>query len=200
MQVKSKQSSGNFKRLCGVVILSLFTVFFVTGCKNFGSPDYDLKITVDAGVSGTPSAGDYSYPELTVIEYNYQPENADLTVEVLVNGSRFGTSGSFIMFNNLEVIVSIFDVRGAWDFNFRQPADSSEEDLDFQVTFTGEGYLSGSFTDNRGFTGLWSINGTILSINYSDWQNYILTGQIPLMTGEWTGENQNGTWTATRSQ
>lgn len=200
MQVKSNKSRVQFKTLCGITVLSLMLVFFIGGCKKFGIPDYKLTITLDEGVNGSPAAGEYEYQELTVVEYDYSPENEDFTVEVLVNGSRFGTSGQLTMYTDMDIKVGIFDVRGTWTVDFRQPQGSSEDDLEFEITFTGDSYLSGSFSDSRGegFSGLWSISDTTITITYSNWQNYVLTGTIPVMSGTWTGENQTGAWIASR--
>jgi hypothetical protein len=186
--------------LCGIVVLSIIIGFSMNSCKEFGIPDYTLTISIAEGITGTPSAGVSEHKELEAIEYNYIPENEELTVEVLVNGGRWAPSGTFTMFTDINVEVNLFDVRGTWDVNFNQPSDSEEDDLEFRITFIGDDLLAGSFTDDRGqgYEGLWTIAGNVITITYSNWQNYILTGNIPQMSGSWTGENKSSSWNASR--
>jgi hypothetical protein len=186
--------------LCGIIVLSIIIGLSFGSCKEFGIPDYTLTITIAEGINGTPSEGTHVHKELEAIEYNYIPDNEDLTVEVLVNGGRWAPSGVFTMFTHISVEVGLFDIRGTWDVNFSQPTDSEEDDLEFKITIIGDDLLAGSFSDDRGegYEGLWTIAGNVVTITYSNWQNYILTGTIPQMTGGWTGENKSSTWSAVR--
>jgi hypothetical protein len=184
--------------LCGTIILSILIALWFNGCKNFGVPDYQLKVTIETGAHGTPTSGEYSHQELTEIDYNYLPDNEEHIVEVIVNGGRWATTGVFTIYTNLDVEVRVFDIRGTWNFILQSPTDSEDDPLEFVVTFSGDNFLSGTFSDDRGFSGLWSISGNALTMNYNDWQNYILTGTVPTMTGNWTGENKSSTWRASR--
>ena len=189
-------------QICAVVIFSIPVIMSLslTGCKDFGVPDYQLSITVDGGVQGTPTGGVYSHKELTVIEYNYSAVDDQYTVELLVNGSRWAAEGSFVMYTNLEVVARIIDIRGTWDFTLRPETGSNEEDREIAITFSSQGLLSGNFSDDQGHSGTWNISGAVITITYSDWFDYVLTGFITSFSGDWSGEGNTGTWTAAREE
>lgn len=181
-----------------LIILGIAIVLCISGCKNFGVPDYELNIQVGSGVEGTPPSGTYFYKELTTVDYSYIPLNAEHQVEVLANGSRLLATGTLTMYTNLEVVVQIIDIRGTWDFLLTS-TDSDEEDMEFSVTFSGDNLVNGDFTDDRGYTGTWNTDGANLTMTYSNWLDYSLTGFITTMQGEWTGDEKSGTWSANRN-
>ena len=172
--------------ICGTIILSIILVLSISGCKEFGIPDHTLIVVIENGVTGTPTSGEYTHKELDKIEYNYIPENSEHTVEVLVNGGRWTSSGELTMYADINMEVRIFDIRDTWTFRMNPPSDSDDDTIEFTVTFSGDDFLTGSFTDSRGYKGLWTISETDLTMNYSNWQNYIFKGTIPTMTGTWT--------------
>jgi len=189
-------------QICAVAIFSIPVIMglSLTGCKDFGVPDYQLSITIESGVEGTPAGGVYSHKELTVVDYSYGPIDDQYTVEVLVNGSRWLAEDSLVMYTNLEVVARVIDIRGTWNFTLKPDTGSDEEDREIVVTFSGQGLLSGNFSDDQGHSGAWNINGTVITINYSDWFDYVLTGFITSMAGDWSGEGTTGTWTAAREE
>lgn len=188
-------------QICAVVIFSIPVIMglSLTGCKNFGVPDFELKVTVEDGVQGTPAGGVYTYQELTVVDYSYSAIDDQYTVEVLVNGARY-LQNSFVMYTNLEVVARIIDIRGTWDFTLKPESGSDEEDKEIAITFSGQGLLSGSFSDDQGHNGTWTIDGAAITITYNNWFDYELTGFITTMSGEWEGEGIKGTWTANREE
>lgn len=179
------------------IILSIAIVLYLSGCKGFGVPDYELSIQIGSGVEGTPPSGTYSYKELTTIDYSYTSLNSDHRVEVVVNGSRWASAGTFTMYTNLEVVVQIIDIRGTWTFRLKS-TDTDVEDMEFNITFSGDDLLAGNFTDDRGYIGTWTIAGADLTMTYSNWENYSLTGLITIMQGNWTNNDKTGTWSAIR--
>jgi hypothetical protein len=179
------------------IILGIAIVLCISGCKDFGIPDYELNIQVGSGVAGTPASGIYSYKELTTIDYSYMSINSDYRVEVVVNGSRWASAGTFTMYTNLEVVARIIDIRGTWSFVL-ELSDSEEEDLEFDITFSGDDLLAGNFTDERGYIGTWTIDSDALTMTYSNWENYSLTGLITTMQGNWANDGESGTWSAVR--
>ena len=180
-----------------LVILGITMVLCLSGCKDFGVPDYELNIQMGSGVEGTPASGTYTYKDLTTIDYNYTPINDEHQVELWVNGSRWLAAGTFTMYTNLDVVVQIIDIRGTWDFILTS-SDTDEEDMEFSVTFSGDNLVNGDFTDDRGYAGTWNTDGAALTMTYSNWQNYSLTGYITTMQGEWSGEGKTGTWRANK--
>ena len=181
-----------------IFIFILVMSFSFNSCKDFGIPDWRLEITFEEGVAGTPTPGVYTHKELSTIDYSYYPIDEEHKVEVLVNDNRWLAAGEIIMYSNINVVVRIFDLRGNWDFTMK--VNNSEDKMEFSIGFFGENYLSGGFSDSQGHSGTWKISGNTFTITYTDWLNYVLTGDIGNMSGEWTGNGQTGTWTATRQQ
>ena len=186
-------------RICTAIIFSIPVILGLSfsGCKKFGVPDYELSITFEDGVQGLPINGTYSHEELSVIEYSYTPLNDEHTVEVLVNGNRWASEGSFTMYTDMDVLVRIFDLRGTWNFTLTA-SDTDVDDRELEITFSGGSLLSGNFSDDQGNSGIWDINGDTLTMTYGDWQDYILTGSVTTMSGDWTGDSLDGTWGAVR--
>jgi hypothetical protein len=170
-------------------------IFFLSGCKDFGVPDFELKIEFGEGVIGTPTAGTYNHKELTEIDYSYEALDSQYRVEVVANGNRWLSEGSFIMYTDMEIVVRIIDIRGDWAFVL---VEDDVDDLEFVVTFTGNSLLSGEFTDDRGYRGTWSIDGVNLTMNYDNWLGYELFGYIDSMDGTWERAGYTGTWSAGR--
>ena len=186
-------------QIFGMIVLGLVFLFSLNGCKNFGVPDYQLKIQIEGEVQGTPLTGVYEHTELETIEYSYVALNSDYSVEVIVNGSRWDSEGEFIMYSNLDVVVRIIDIRGEWLFKLVD-ADEEIEDREFTITFSGDSLLIGTFSDSQGYSGTWEIDGKAITITYNNWLDYVLTGTITTMSGSWTGVDLDGTWTATRQE
>ncbi|UCH98279.1 MAG: hypothetical protein JSV88_15940 [Candidatus Aminicenantes bacterium] len=184
-------------------ILPIIFIFVIlasfNGCKGFGIPDWELEITFEEGVDGTPPAGTYAHKELTVIEYNFYPLDSAHSIEVSVNGNQWPLAGEFVMYTNLKVVVRVFDIRGTWNVTIKETETESEEEIEFNITFSGADVLSGDFTDDRGYSGTWEIVNDDLTISYSDWPDRVLTGTVPRMSGDyWTGDVKSGTWSAQR--
>jgi hypothetical protein len=181
-----------------IFIFILMMSFSFNNCKGFGIPDWTLEITFEEGVAGSPPPGVYTYEELSKIEYNYYPIDEQLRVEVLVNNGRWPAAGEFVVYTNMNVLVRLFDIRGNWDFTLT--VNNSTDKMEFSIGFFGDSVLSGGFNDSEGHSGTWNISGNKLTLTYTNWLNYVLTGDISTMSGEWTGDEKTGTWNATRQQ
>ena len=192
--------SKGFKR--GIIPLIFFFIlmmsFSFNNCKSFGIPDWTLEITFEEGVAGTPTPGVYTYEELAKIEYSYYPIDDQHRVEVLVNNNRWSPAGEFIMYTNINVLVRLFDIRGNWDFTLK--IKDTTDEMEFSIGFFGDNVLSGGFNDSQGHSGTWNIDGNKLTITYTNWFDYVLTGEISTMSGEWAGNGKTGTWNANRLQ
>ncbi|MCP5101741.1 MAG: hypothetical protein GY950_00095 [bacterium] len=186
-------------RICLPAAVMIVLILSFAGCKGFGVPDYELRIEISEGIQGTPAAGVYTYEELTVIEYNYSPLDDSHIVEVIVNGSRWVAEGKFTLFSNMDVVVRILDIRGTWNFLKEAPSDSTDDSEQFSVTFSGAAFLSGDFTDGRGYNGTWVIDDDTLTMTYTDWNGYVFVGKITTMEGDWSGEGETGKWSASRA-
>lgn len=187
-----------------ITIIPLIFIFILmmsisfNNCKGFGIPDWTLEVIFEEGVSGTPTPGVYKYEELSSVEYNYYPLDDQHRVEVLLNDTRWPVAGEIIMYTNIKVVVRLFDLRGNWDFTLED--NDSDDEMEFSIGFFGENVLSGGFNDSQGHSGTWNIVGNTLTITYTDWLDYVLTGEISSMSGDWTGDGKTGTWSASRQQ
>jgi hypothetical protein len=176
----------------GALILSL------AGCNFFGLPEYELSITVEEGVTGTPVSGVQVLADLTVVEYAYTPLNALHTVEVFADTARLAASGTVTMYKNITLSARLFDIRAAWDMIVYN-ADSTTK-ATFTITFSGADILGGTFQDSRGHAGTWKAASNVIKIVYSDWESYSFTGTLFDMNGSWSNGDVTGTWSASRAQ
>ncbi len=94
-----------------------------------------------------------------------------------------------------------YDITGTWNFHLvsiTYPGDT----FDWQLTFAGT-KKSGTFIDNEGFSGTYSVDGKkITSIRYNE-EEISFNGEFSAkdsMSGtySWAEWNEIGTWTATR--
>jgi len=193
--IKGEEMKKRMKIVLPVAVLTLLLISF-GGCKNFGSPDYTLTVVIEDGCTGTPEAGTYTLDELEEIEFEYLPPEEDIVIEVLINDSLYGESGSFIMYNNITLIVRILDIRGNWLLSYTRENDNDKE---ITVTFSGDTPFGGTFTDSDGHNGIWTVESDDLTMTYSDWADYVFTGSISSMTGNYIGEGVQLIWTAVRS-
>ncbi|MGE5342640.1 MAG: hypothetical protein ACM3SY_14290 [Candidatus Omnitrophota bacterium] len=174
------------------------------GCKDFGAPNYQLVVKVASGVQGTPTDGTYTYKDLSAVDYNFAPEDTNYAIEVLVNGSRWSSTSTLVMYTDTTLEARLMDIRGKWAVTMK-PSLTTGTTYKFNITFAGDSFISGTFSDDQGpglgYHGKWKITGgTTLTIIYTDWKDYQLTGNVSLMSGNWTGETEtNGSWTATQA-
>jgi hypothetical protein len=207
MKKISKYSVG---AACAIVILGIIITFSFNGCKNFGVPDYQLQITISNGVQGTPATGKYTYKDLATIDYSYTPLDTAQTVEVLVNGSRWATQGTVTMYADISLVAQIMDIRGAWLITISPSTSTTDKTIKYDTVFSGGDTLSGIFTavnqdDKAVHNGSWKMEkkndgSTTVTITFTDWKDYVLTGTASTMSGTWTGETKSGNWSATRQQ
>jgi len=187
------------KKLINIKLLAVFLImisFSFSGCKGFGSPELTLNVIIQDGCTGTPEAGTYTLNELDEIEYEYAPPSENIEIEVLVNDGSHLDSGSFTMYNNVTLTVRIIDIRGNWLFSYYIEDGTAPE---MTINFAGDTPFAGTFTDSRGYSGIWIVDGNALTMTYSDWADYVFTGSISAMTGSYLGEGVQLNWTASSS-
>lgn len=166
----------------------------LAGCKFLGHPDYELSITIEPGVTGTPAAGVYTHTELDEVEYAYTPVNSKHTVEVLVDGGQEDADSSLIIYKNTALVARLFDVRNTWKITYS--VTDSTTALDFTITLTGSDILGGAFSDSRGHHGTWDASSGVLTFTFSDFESYKYTGALLDMSGTWSNGTTTGTWSA----
>jgi hypothetical protein len=185
--------------IVATVALSCLVMLPLTSCKEFGSPEYTLTISLGSGITGTPVAGTYTYKNLTEINYEYTATDANLPAIVQVNTTKFSESGTFTMYCDLAVKVYVFDIRATWDFTLiPEDADDETDYITYQVTFSGSSLTSGTFTDTKGHSGTWTIVGEALTMTYSNWESYVLTEtSVGLsLSGTYKNGDKDGSFTA----
>jgi len=172
----------------GILLLPL------AGCNFLGHPDYELKVTIEPGVSGTPLAGVYAHTELETVAYSYTPVNSKHTVEVLIDGGQEDAVADLIIYKNTELVAHLFDARGAWKVTYYVTDNATSNE--FTVTFNGSDILSGTFSDSRGHHGTWDAASGKMTFTFSDLESYKYTGELLDMEGTWTNGTTTGTWSA----
>ncbi len=180
----------------GRITLILLLVLGFSSCE-WGIPDYKVTVIIEEGVTGTPEAGEYAHKELTTLSFDYAAIDPIHTVEVFINNIRQIASGSITVYTNFTLTARLVDIRGSWNMKMKW-ADSIDVDFDFSITFNGTDLASGTFTDSQGYHGLWTAEKGTITITYTDWSDFVLTGSVFNMSGTFTAESDNGSWTATR--
>jgi len=178
-----------------IILLSALLVVVITFLNscNWGSPNYTLTVIVGDGISGTPTTGTYEYKEFTAVEFEYEIDEGAVQPEIYLNTLRsVALNGSLIMYSDIEMTIKQVDVRDEWVLVL---LEDDEEISQWNVEFSGSDLRSGTFTDDRGYSGTWQVTDSDeLTITYSDWENYILTGTLSDLGGDWDGKGKSGTW------
>jgi hypothetical protein len=177
-----------------IIGVTLVLGLLLSNCK-FTGPNYQLEVTIEENITGTPLSGVYSYKEFTEIEYKFTPKEESIPVEVLINDSKQVSSGTLTLFTNTRIIARVFEIKDTWNIRFTKVDGSTET---WSMTFQGDNYLNGTFSDDRGYFGTWKIVDKTLTITYSNWADYVLTASIETMNGTWAGETLSQKWAANR--
>jgi hypothetical protein len=193
MKTKTNSVLAVYRTMLSVCIM----ILPLMGCSFFGIADYELIVTINDGVHGTPESGQHSYKDLTVVEFAYTPVNSLHTVEVIYEGGRLAASGSFTMYTNVALEARLVDIRDTWKITFAYK-DSTTTSIEFTVTFSGNDILAGTFSDSRGYNGTWDAASNVIHLTYSNWNAYKLTGTLFSMSGTWSNGSVTGTWSAVR--
>jgi hypothetical protein len=177
--------------------LQFFAIILVLGSCNFGTPDYNLNVTLEEGVTGTPQQGEHSYGDLANVTYEYTALEPIHTVEVFLNGIRQTYTGTFTMYTDVELIARLVDIRGSWHVEMVQ-ADPVET-FEFDITLNGAGLTNGTFSDSSNHHGTWIAENGVVTMTFTDWSSYVLMGTVYEMSGTFSenGETRGG-WEAER--
>jgi hypothetical protein len=168
----------------------------LANCNFFGMPEYELSVTVEDGVTGTPAVGVQSLADLTEVEYKYTPVNAKHTVEVIYDGAQAAAAGTIKMYKSITLVARLIDIRTIWNITVY---DSNAVAIStYTITFSGTDILGGTFTDSSGHSGTWDGASNVINIIYSNWEKYKLTGTLFAMSGTWTNGTATGSWVSAR--
>jgi len=180
------------------IIFLILLILTFAHC-DWGIPDYQVTVITGEGVTGAPEAGVYEHREGTTVNYDYFPEDPVHTVEVFIDDSRNTGSGSITVWSSFTLTSQLVDIRGTWNMQMRW-SESSEVNFDFNITFLGADLTSGTFSDDRGYSGLWSAENGNITITYTNWSDYVLIGSLFNMNGTYTGAGSDGAWSASEPE
>jgi hypothetical protein len=185
------------KRQIGTVLALCVLLLSLAGCKHLKGPEYELAVSVEAGVTGSPTSGIYAHADLEEVAYKYAPENSQHTVEVLIDDGAAASESSLIIYHDTVLVARLFDPRGPWRIN---AFDANSNANEFTVMLYGSDRLSGTFSDDRGHGGTWLAGAGSIALLYSDLTGHKFVASIPAMKGDWTWDNgtSQGTWSAIR--
>ena len=187
----------NIKKGIKYFILFSIAASLLSGCKNIANPEYTMTVELSQGIEGTPVAGTYVHNEFDKVEYDYKSTDENVQIELLVNGAKKPISGTFTIYNNFTVAVHRIDIRDTWEFSYLKE-DGTTEKMD--IVFSGDTIFSGTFSDSRGYLGVWTVANDDFTMTYSDWSDYVFTGNISTMVGTYKGKGLSGSWKASRKQ
>ncbi len=177
--------------------VQLLLLLLVLCSCNFGTPDYKLNVTLEEGVMGTPQAGEHSYRDLSDVSFEYAAIDPIYTVEVFLNNIRQTHTGTFTMYTDVDLLARLVNIRGRWNMEMRQTDPT--EIFKFDITFNGTSLTNGTFSDSRSRNGTWTAENGVVTIIYTDWGGYILSGTVFNMSGTFAIDGENkGVWSADR--
>jgi hypothetical protein len=189
-----KSEKMSLPALCRISLCAFILILPLASCGFLGAPDYELSVTIEPGVQGSPASGSYTYTELQEVDYKYTPINSLHTVMVLLDGNGSDAEGTVTIYKNTTLVARLFDLRGSWAVTYY--ASDSVSGTTFNITFSGDDLLAGTFSDSNGRNGTWNAASGTLNFNYSDWESYKFTGALTTMSGTWTNGSASGTWSA----
>ncbi len=182
----------NWNKICFLFVLALLIMFH--GSCGWKTTEFTLTVVVGEGISGVPESGTYVYQEFEEIEYKYEIEDDIIQPEIYVNNYRkLILEGTLIMYCDTTLTVEQIDLRKEeWNMVF---SEQDVDDVEWKITFSGPDLRSGTFSDNRGYTGIWEVSGSNnLTFRYDDWADYVFTGTLSSLGGNWEGEGKSGSW------
>jgi len=178
-------------------VVPILLLIMVLGSCDFGTPDYKLNVTLEEGVTGTPGPGEHLHRDLSEVSYEYTGIDPIHTVEVFLNGIRQPDTGIFTMYTNVELIARLVDIRGRWRVNMVQTDTAAT--FEFDLTLDGAGLTNGTFSDSRGYSGIWTAENGVVTISYTDLSGYVLLGTVYDMSGTYSVDGVNaGVWSTGR--
>lgn len=123
-----------------------------------GNIQYELTVTVDTGVTGTPEAGTYAYPAGTEIPYSYALADGWADLSVKIDGTEAAASGTITVSKTTTVYASaekLYNTLGDWKLE-----ESYDDGSEFSVVVTFSGIPSaGTVTDSEGGSGTFTNSG-----------------------------------------
>jgi len=100
------------------VVFSILIGFLInTSCKKSQDAiEYILTVTVNEGITGTPTTGSYSYTGVQDVEYSYSLQDGYTALSVLLDGEEVASSGTVTMDGDHYLVVNAG--KGTGDYRF----------------------------------------------------------------------------------
>ena len=137
---------------------------------------YTLTVNVDAGATGTPAAGIYSYAEGSAVPYSYALAQGYTNLSLQLDSTIVPASGSITMTADRVLTVSatsLKNIQGTWAL---AEVYSDGSSFGVNATFSGD-RLHGTVTDSQGGSGTYTYDNTTVKF----------TLVFPDVTYEYTG-------------
>jgi hypothetical protein len=145
----------------GITLLLIQAVLFLPGCstteEEVDSPEYELNVIVNDGVTGTPAEGSYTFNEGDTVDYSYQLQDNYKNLLITLDNEEIPASGTITItgIHNLKALADpIYTISGNWAFS-----EDYDDGSIFEVTVTFSGSTeSGTVTDSDGGRGVYTVN------------------------------------------
>jgi hypothetical protein len=186
--------------LTAITLFSLAILLLMPGCKTTEDVTYTLTVNLGAGATGTPLSGSYQKSQNEEVPYGYSLEQDYQNLEVTLDGTAVAAAGVITMTSNHTLTITteeVFDIRGQWHLTLDWSGFPSES---WNLTFSG-GLTSGSYMDEYGHTGTYTVDGSNVNIDYTSSYSMRLVGTFSSqteMSGDITEAVGSGTWSATK--
>ncbi|MCK4943269.1 MAG: hypothetical protein KAS65_06820 [Candidatus Aminicenantes bacterium] len=183
-----------------ITLIAFVILIFMPGCKTTEVVKYTLTVNLGTGVTGNPFSGSYQKDQNEVVAYSYTLEAGYENLVVTLDGTVIASNGTFTVTGNHTLTVTadeVFDIRGNWNLTLYWTGFPSES---WNITFSG-GLNSGTYMDEYGHTGTYTVNSSSVEIDYTASHSMKLVGSFSSqteMSGDITEAVGTGTWSATK--
>jgi hypothetical protein len=177
----------------GFLLLFVLIVVFHSSC-GWKTTEFTLTVIVGDGITGVPESGTYKYEEFAEIEYRYEfDDQVSIQPEIYMNNYRsLILEGILVMYADTTLTVDQIDIRKDWNMTM---SETDLDDVEWGITFSGSELRSGTFSDSRGYSGTWEVSGSNdLTVRFDDWDEYVFTGTLSSLGGNWSNGGRSGTW------
>lgn len=135
-----------------------------------------LTVTLGNGVSGTPAAGTFNYPQGTVVTYSFAVAEGYYDLTVLLDGAAIDSNGTITMDDDHTLDVAATAGKNLRDTWVLAEVYNDGSSFSVDATFSGN-YASGIVRDSQGGSGTFTFVGATVAF----------TLVFPNVTYEYTG-------------
>ena len=182
-----------------ITLIAFVILIFMPGCKTTEVVKYTLTVDLGTGATGYPFSGSYQKDQNEVVSYSYTLEAGFENLTVTLDGIVITPNGTFTVTGNHTLKITaeeVFDIRGDWNLTLYWTGFPSDS---WTITFSG-GLSSGTYMDEYGHTGTYTVNSSSVEIDYPVYPMKLVgsfSSQTE-MSGDITEAVGTGTWSATK--